>query len=91
MVKCKFLGKKWGVILSSSYNLNPSSYNLNQPLIPDKIYYMDVVNSCNYPYAVFDENRNCIDCFKIKDFNKLFDISISEIRKEKLKKLNEKR
>lgn len=82
MKKCKYLGTDWNTRLSSSYKLYQLWYN--------KIYYLEIVNSCNFPYAVFDENKNCIDCFKIKDFNQIFVIDIKEIRKEKIEKLNER-
>jgi hypothetical protein len=84
MKKCKYLGRNWNTRLSSEYKCN-TNYLVNET------YYLEIVNSCNFPYAVFDKNKNCIDCFKIKDFNQIFSIDIKEIRKEKIEKLNETR
>lgn len=84
MKKCKYLGLNWDARLSSEYRC------ISNYLTKNKTYYLEIVNSCNFPYAVFDENKNCIDCFKIKDFNQIFSIDIKEIRKEKIEKLNER-
>jgi hypothetical protein len=54
-------------------------------------YYYELVNSCNFPYAVFNMEGVCIDCYRKVDFEKMFIIDISEIRRLKLLKINESR
>jgi len=53
-------------------------------------YYYELVNSCNFPYAVFNMEGGCIDCYRKVDFEKMF-ISIKELRRQKLEKINESR
>lgn len=64
---------------------------LDETLVCGEYYYYEIVNSCNFPYAVFNNEKVCIDCYRIKDFNKRFIVTIKENRKQKLKKINESR
>ena len=73
MIKCKYI---W-------------NSRRDKTLVKGEYYYYETVNSCNFPYAVFDKDYKCIDCYRKKDFNKKFIVEEKEIRKQKLLKLNE--
>ena len=63
----------------------------DKTLMKGEYYYYEIVNSCNYPYAVFDKEGGCIDCYSKVNFEKMFIVEISEIRRLKLLKINESR
>ena len=59
----------------------------DKTLVIGEYYYYELVNSCNFPYAVFNKDGSCINCYSKKDFS-LYFITMKELRKQKLEKIN---